>query len=87
MWWGHCQLGLETGKGGGVAIGITLQLWRQEAGSTYTLQTEQTYTARTRNAESYVFMASPSMPVASGNAFGCYVPGSSGLRMVIVTDI
>ena len=68
---------------------IILQLWKQEAGVTYTLQTEQTHTARTRNAASYVFTASsPSMTVSSpGDVFGCYVPTLSGLRMETVTDM
>ena len=66
---------------------IVLQLWRQEAGATYTLQTEQTHTARTSNAASYVFTASPSMTVSSGDVFGCYVPSSSGLRMETVADM
>ena len=66
---------------------IVLQLWQQEAGATYTLQTEQTHTARTRNAATYVFTASPSMTVSSGDVFGCYVPTRSGLRMGTVTDM
>ena len=68
---------------------IVLQLWREkEAGSesTYLLQTEQTHTARTINAASYVFTASPSMSVSSGDVFGCYLP-SNGLRMGTVTGM
>ena len=66
---------------------IVLQLWRQVAGSTYTLRTGQTHTARTSNAASYVFTESPSMTVSSGDVFGCYVPSGSGLRMGTVTDM
>ena len=63
---------------------IVLQLWREkEAGSTYTLQTEQAHTAGTCNAATCVFTASPSMTVSSGDVFGCYVP-SNGLRMGFV---
>ena len=54
---------------------------------TYILQTEQTHTAGTCNGASYVFTASPSMTVSSGDVFGCYVPTRSGLRMGTVTDM
>ena len=66
---------------------IILQLWRQKARSesTYILQTNQTHTARLRDAASYVFTASPSMTVSSGDVFGCYVPSFTGLRMAAVT--
>ena len=66
---------------------IVLQLWQQEAGATYILQTEQTHTAITSNAPSYVFTASPSMTVSSGDVFGCYVPTLSSLRMETVTNM
>ena len=78
-------------RGRNVPVGniIMLQLWRQEAGLelTYALQTEQTHTAMTSNAVSYVFTASPSMTVSSGDVFGCYVPTESGLRMATVADM
>ena len=66
---------------------IVLQVWRPEAEaeSTYTLQTEQTHTAGTPNAASYVFTASPSMTVSSGDVFGCRIPRRTGLRMAAVT--
>ena len=61
---------------------IALQLWRQlqETGteSIYTLQTEQTHTAGTRNAPSYAFTASPPMTVAAGDVFGFYIPRGTG---------
>ena len=69
---------------------IVLQLWREkEAGSesTYILQTEQTHTAGTRNAATYVFTASPSMTVSPGDVFGCYVPSGNGLRMGTVAGM
>ena len=74
---------------GGANI-IVLQLWRErEAGSesTYILQTEQTHTARTRNAATYFFQATPSMTVAPGDVFGCYVPSGNGLRMGTVAGM
>ena len=67
---------------GRVLVGemIALQLWRQKAGAAliYTLQTQQTHTARTNNALSYAFTASPTMTVAAGDVFGFYIPSGTG---------
>ena len=67
---------------GRVLVGemIALQLWREKAGtaSIYTLQTEQTHTARTSNAPSYAFTASSPMTVAAGDVFGFYIPRGTG---------
>ena len=75
---------------GGVDVGnvLALQLWKEEVGSesTYTLRTEQTHTASTINAPSYVIEASPVMTVAAGDVFGVYVPASIGLRVAGVSD-
>ena len=75
---------------GGVDLGnvLALQLWKEEVGSesTYTLRTEQTHTASTMNAPSYVIEASPVMTVAAGDVFGFYVPASVGLRVTGVSD-
>ena len=67
---------------------LALQLWKEEVGSesTYTLRTEQTHTASTINAPSYVIEASPVMTVAAGDVFGVYVPTSVGLRVAAVSD-
>lgn len=83
---------LKRFDGSGGYIGnrnvLALQLWKQEDGSesTYTLRTEQRHTATTRNAASYAFTASPEMSVAAGDVFGFYVPGTTGLRMAVVTE-
>ena len=75
---------------GSVAVGnvLALQLWKEEVGSesTYTLRTEQTHTASTINALSYVIEASPVMTVAAGDVFGVYVPARVGLRVAWVSD-
>ena len=67
---------------GRVRVGemIALQLWREMAGaaSIYTLQTQQTHTARTSNAPSYAFTASPPMTVAAGDVFGFYIQSGTG---------
>ena len=67
---------------GRVLVGemIALQLWRQKAGaaSIHTLQTQQTHTARTSNAPSYAFTASPPMTVSAGDVFGFYIPSGAG---------
>ena len=75
----------NSGSGNGIVLVgevIALQLWRQlqETGteSIYTLQTEQTHTAGTRNAPSYAFPASPPMTVAAGDVFGFYIPRGTG---------
>ena len=67
---------------GRVRVGeaIALQLWRQKAGTEliYTLQNEQTHTARTENAPSYSFTASSLVIVTAGDVFGFYVPSGDG---------
>ena len=67
---------------------LSLQLWKEEVDSesTYSLRTEQTHTASTMNAPSYVIEASPVMTVAAGDVFGVYVPASVGLRVAAVSD-
>ena len=67
---------------------LAFQLWKEEVGSesTYTLRTEQTHTASTINAPSYVIEASPVMTAAAGDVFGVYVPASVGLRVAGVSD-
>ena len=67
---------------------LALQLWKEEVGSesVYTLRTEQTHTASTMNAPSYVIEASPVMTAAAGDVFGVYVPASVGLRVAAVSD-
>ena len=54
--------------------------------SAYTLRTEETYTASTGNAPSYIFEASPAMTVVAGDVFGFYVSKSIGLRVGVVPD-
>ena len=67
---------------------LAFQLWKEEVGSelAYTHRTEQTHTASTINAPSYVFEAFPAMTVAAGDVFGVYVPASIGLRVAAVSD-
>lgn len=76
---------INSGSGNGSILEgdiIVLQLWRQlqDAGteSIYTLQTEQTHTARSRNTPSYAFTASPSVTVTAGAVFGFYIPSGTG---------
>ena len=68
---------------------IALQLWRQktETESLYTLQTEQTHTARTGNAPSYSFTASSSVTVTAGDVFGFYIPTGSGTGLRVATAV
>ena len=77
------------GGGGGVHDGneIALQLWQEnDLESAYTLRTEETHTASTRNAPSYIFEASPAMTVVAGDVFGFYVSTGIGLRLGVVSD-
>lgn len=79
------------GGGGNVDIGdeLTLQLWREKAGSesAYTLRTEQTHTAGTKNAQSYAFQASPALTVSAGDVFGFYASTRIGFKMAVISDI
>ena len=82
------------GNNGSVNIGVgnklVFQLWKQveEDGleSAYTLRTEETHTASTRNAPSYIFEASPAMTVVAGDVFGFYASTQTGIRMAVVSD-
>ena len=81
-----------VGNNGGIFAGneLVFQLWNQveENGleSAYTLRTEETHTASTRNDPSYTFEASPAMTVVAGDVFGFYVSTSIGLRLGVVSD-
>ena len=80
------------GMRGGISVNneLVFQLWKQveEDGleSAYTLRTEETHTASTMNAPSYIFEASPAMTVVAGDVFGFYVSTSIGLRLGVVSD-
>ena len=80
------------GNSGGISVGnqLVFQLWNQveENGleSAYTLRTEETHTASTANALSYMFEASPAMTVVAGDVFGFYVSTRIGLGMGVVSD-